>query len=341
MTRKKGLLFIVLLAFAFILIHIQGAVAYFTDYDSRVISVTSGFFAKPYLMAGEDFNRTTSPVKSSVVDVDFVDYIPDLSAYVTGETKFDVSKEQDGTVMAWVDGTQMYIGGMHGIIADPSCNDMFSYYTSVEDISFGGVLDTTETTSARRMFLSCTSLTDVDLNNIVTDGITNFQLMFGNCTTVKTLDISSWDMASAKNMYGMFLNCNHLTKVTVGTKDVRGNLTFENMFKDCSRLNSVDLSHFQTRDATDYDNMFSGCSYLRELDLSGFQMNENATLSQMFAYSGLKTVYASSNWSDVVKNDCVPFWYCAGLTGSTVSDEEGIDKANYETGYFTYKAFEG
>ena len=113
------------------------------------------------------------------------------------------------------------------------------------------------------------------------------------------------------------------------------------MFKDCGRLNSVDLSHFQTRDATDYDNMFSGCSYLRELDLSGFQMNENATLSQMFAYSGLKTVYASSNWSDVVKNDCVPFWYCAGLTGSTVSEAEGIDKANYETGYFTYKAFEG
>ena len=65
MTRKKGLLFIALLAFAFILTHIQGAFAYFTDYDSRELSVTSGIFAKPYLMAGEGNMETCGAGVSS------------------------------------------------------------------------------------------------------------------------------------------------------------------------------------------------------------------------------------------------------------------------------------
>ena len=70
-------------------------------------------------------------------------------------------------------------------------------------------------------------------------------------------------------------------------------------------------------------------------------MREDTTLSQMFAYSGLGTVYASSNWSEVVKVDSLPFWYCANLTNSTVSDYEGVDMANFDGGYLTYKAYTG
>ena len=244
-------------------------------------------------------------------------------------------------MIAWVVGTKMYIGGEGGIIADPSLNDMFSYYTSLKSVTFDKVLDTSPSTSARRMFLSCMSLTTVDLNNITTGGITNFQLMFGNCTALRNVDIISWDVGKAENLSGMFLNCNYLVRVDVGVKDARRAVTFENMFKDCNRLSTVDLSSMRTRDAVSYANMFSGCSFLRELDLSGFEMREDTTLSQMFAYSGLGKVYASSNWSEVVKVDSLPFWYCANLTNSTVSDFEGVDMANCEDGYFTYKAYTG
>jgi len=339
-VRKKGLFFLGLLMFSAV-ISGQGAYAWFTAYESIDLSVTSGMCARPYLMAGEDFNRTTSPVKSSIETAVFVDYIPDLEGYAYGVDKFDVSKQQDSTVIAWVDGTKMSIGGEGGIIADPSLNDMFSYYTSLKSVSFGKVLDTSPSTSARRMFLSCTSLATVDLGNITTQGITNFQLMFGNCTTVRNLDISSWDMGNAENLSGMFLDCDYLMKVVMGVKDVRKAVTFESMFKDCERLNTVDLSSMRTRDSVSYANMFSGCTFLRELDLSGFQMRGDTNLSQMFAYSGLQKVYASSNWSEVVEVDCLPFWYCAGLTHSTVSDQEGVDMADCDDGYLTYKAYTG
>ena len=74
-------------------------------------------------------------------------------------TKFDVSKEQDGSVIAWVDeNSTMYIGGRGGIIADQSLNTMFSYYTSVKEVIFKKVLNTKDSISARNMFLSCENL---------------------------------------------------------------------------------------------------------------------------------------------------------------------------------------
>ena len=131
--KKRLILFVTLLVFA-VMISTQSAFAWFTAYTETELSVTSGSFARPYLMAGEDFNRTTSPVKYGIETAVFVDYIPELDGYTYGVDKFDVSKQQDFTVIAWVDGTKMYIGGEGGIIADASLNDMFSYYTSLKKI---------------------------------------------------------------------------------------------------------------------------------------------------------------------------------------------------------------
>ena len=82
-------------------------------------------------------------------------------------------------------------------------------------------------------------------------------------------------------------------------------------------------------------------SSIQELDLSGFKMREDSNLSQMFGYMDtLDKVYVSENWSETVKTDCLPFWMCTGLTHNWLSEQEGIDWANYETGYFTYKQME-
>lgn len=313
--------------------------AWFTDYDSRTLQFKTGIFAKPYLMAGEDFNEKTSPVKSQVTSVEFMKSIPDLSAYETDKTKFDVSKEQDKSVMAWVDGTAMYIGGRGGIIADASCNYLFSNYEKVTKIQFKGLLDTSETTSARGMLLSCMALQEVDLNTLVTDNIRDFQLMLANCISIQSVDISAWNVSNAENMYGMLMDCRSIYDLKLGVKHAEKVKTFENMLRNCGVYMNVDFSKFYTRDATNYNGMFLN-TRIYELDLSGFQMTENATLSQMFGYTNvLSTVYASSNWSEIVKVPSIPFWRC-GLTTSSGVEQEGIDMANYDTGYFTYKAYQ-
>lgn len=76
--KKRLILFVTLLVFA-VMISTQSAFAWFTAYTETELSVTSGSFARPYLMAGEDFNRTTSPVKYGIETAVFVDYIPMLT----------------------------------------------------------------------------------------------------------------------------------------------------------------------------------------------------------------------------------------------------------------------
>lgn len=340
MTKRKFLFFVSMLMLIFTL-NITKAFAWFTTSDSINLSVTTGTWVRPYLVSGEEFNRITSPVKRDIKTVEFLSTIPDLTNYKMGINKFDVSKEQDGSVMAWVEnGTDMFIGGIGGIIADQSLNTMFSYYTSVESVTFNKVLDTKDSTSAYSMFLSCEKLLTTDINNLDTGNIKYFQLMFANCINMRDLDITSWDVKSAENMSNMFANDKALHQVKLGTKHAEKVQTFENMFKDCGNLSFLDFSHFYTRDAVNYKGMFKD-NRVVELDLSGFKMRADANLSQMFGYMGaLKTVYVSENWSDIVKTDCLPFWMCTGLTGSNVSEQEGIDMANYETGYFKFKQME-
>ena len=340
MTKKKFLYVVAMLILLFTL-NITKTFAWFTASNSIELSATSGTWIRPYLVSGEEFNSITSPVKADIKTVEFMSTIPDLADYKMGINKFDVSKEKDGSVMAWVENTtEMYIGGRGGIIADQSLNTMFSYYTSVESITFKNVLDTRDTTSVYNMFLSCVKLLTTDVNKLDTGNIQNFQFMFANCVSMKELDISSWNVESAINMSGMFVNDKELYTIKLGTKHAEKVKTFENMFKDCPTIAFLNLSHFYTRDAVNYKGMFKD-SRVQELDLSGFKMRADANLSQMFSYMySLNKVYVSENWSDIVKTDCLPFWACTGLTGSQTSQQEGLDMANYDTGYFTFKQME-
>ena len=218
MTKKKFLYVVAMLILLFTL-NITKTFAWFTASNSIELSATSGTWIRPYLVSGEEFNSITSPVKADIKTVEFMSTIPDLADYKMGINKFDVSKEKDGSVMAWVENTtEMYIGGRGGIIADQSLNTMFSYYTSVESITFKNVLDTRDTTSAYNMFLSCVKLLTTDVNKLDTGNIQNFQFMFANCVSMKELDISSWNVESAINMSGMFVNDKELYTIKLGTK---------------------------------------------------------------------------------------------------------------------------
>ena len=338
MTKRKGILSLMLIVFTWCVL-LGEASSYFTTKKEVSWKIETGSFEKPYLTSGENFNKITSPVKNKIQTVEFMNRIPDLSDYETGVTKFDVSKEQNKTVIAWVDGTKMYVGGMGGIIADESLNTMFSYYTALTDVKFKDVLDTTPSNSAYNMFLCCANLLTTDIANLDMKGITNYQMMFANCDSIEKIDISAWNMSSAKNLYGMFLSCDKLAQVYFGEKNLQNVENFGYMFSYCGNLADADFSRVKTQNGINYDGMFLRCQILGDLDLSGFKMRADSSLNQMFGYmNGIRNVYVSSNWSEVVKGSDLPFWRCRGLTGADVSDKEGIDMANYNNGgYFTYR----
>ena len=77
------------------------------------------------------------------------------------------------------------------------------------------------------------------------------------------------------------------------------------------------------------------------LDLSSFVIPENCDLNSMFESSTVKTIYTSSNWSDVSGvTGSFTFNKCYNLNGavSFSSSKRDYTMANYNNGYFTYKA---
>ena len=72
MTKKKILLFLAVVML-YLTANMSGVFAWFTAYDSKELTVTSGVFVKPYLVSGEEFNEITSKVhcqKSRVYEYD-------------------------------------------------------------------------------------------------------------------------------------------------------------------------------------------------------------------------------------------------------------------------------
>ena len=83
---------------------------------------------------------------------------------------------------------------------------------------------------------------------------------------------------------------------------------------------------------------------LETLDLSGFDTSKVTNMNYMFYdLSDLKTIYVSNLWNNnSVETSEYMFKYDSKLIGGngTTYDSTKIDvsMANYETGYFTYKA---
>ena len=144
-----------------------------------VIDLEQGTGSDPYLdpnatnnllLNGEDgvemvstsvFKSNFESVAPSILDINFINSIPDLSSY---SVKYDLSKLSDGTIMAWIDGTTLYIGSNGRIIAPVDCSLLFTQFTSVTNISFNGYFDTSNVINMNKMFYGCSSLKDIDLS---------------------------------------------------------------------------------------------------------------------------------------------------------------------------------
>ena len=272
----------------------------------------------PIMENGLDFNSRMSEYKSSIFTVTVLDNIniPENTYQI-----FDVSKEQNGTVKAWlvpneenIDMYDLYIGGYDGVQASGSCQNMFSDMEKVNSIDLEEFY-TENTTNFGYMFQNCKNMEKIKLNNINTNKATYLGSMFGNCSKLKELDISHFD-----------------------TKNVT---VMSAMFSGCSNLQTIDLKNFDTSKVTSMNQMFRGCYYITELDLSSFDTSSLTRTDFMFSNnSNLKTIYVSNKWiNDKITLSDRMFSSCTSLSGAISYDSTKTDitYANYETGYFTYK----
>lgn len=168
------------------------------------------------------------------------------------------------------------------------------------------------------MFCWCYALTNINLSHFDTSNVTDMGWLFYYCTSLKSIDLSNFDTSNVTNM--------------------------QNMFDGCSNLTSVDVSNFNTSKVTRMGNFFCDCR-LSSVDLSSFDTSNVWEMQGMFARNYyLKTIYVSELWSlkSVTDNGRYMFDNCTNLRGQSGNAYNGatsnMSTANYQSGYFTYKA---
>ena len=220
------------------------------------------------------FDGVTDVKEDEITGVHFVD----LTDYdLTDITCSDYSASSDGSVKAWMDGTELYIGGYGKIIAGSSLVYAFRTGGKINSITGFEMLDTSNVTDMSQMFQSCgnhsTEFT-LDLgNNFNTSNVTRMKDMFEGCgreSTKFTLNLGdNFDTSNVYDMSGLFHNCGYNSTVLaldLGEKfDTSNVINMSDMFNGCGAKSTVftlDLGEkFDTSNVTNMKSMFRECGY--------------------------------------------------------------------------------
>ncbi len=220
------------------------------------------------------YDGVTDVKEDEITGVHFVD----LADYdLTDITYSDYSASDDGGVKAWMDGTELYIGGYGKIIAGSSLVYAFRTGGKINSITGFEMLDTSNVTDMSQMFQSCgnhsTEFT-LDLgNNFNTSNVTRMKDMFEGCgreSTKFTLNLGdNFDTSNVYDMSGLFHNCGYNSTVfalDLGEKfDTSNVINMSDMFNGCGAKSTVftlDLGEkFDTSNVTNMKSMFRECGY--------------------------------------------------------------------------------
>ena len=193
----------------------------------------------------------------------------DLADYdMTNITYSDYSAKGDGSVKAWVNGTELYIGGEGRIIAGDSLANAFRDGKNINSITGLDRLGTSKVTDMGYMFYNCGSESaefTLDLGNgFDTSSVTDMTYMFcntGRNSTTFALNLGyNFDTSNVIDMRLMFVRCGYSSP----------------MFK-------LELGdNFNTSKVNDMYQMFECCGYnstaFKTLDLSAFTVSEYTRL---------------------------------------------------------------
>ncbi len=231
--------------------------------------------------AGENGVFGKEILRKNVVAVTFLSELSQMN-----NTAWDVSQKQDGSVMAWIrqaeEGLELFIGAPGGVVANESCENLFSGYEQVKKINFGRCFDTSCVRTMRKMFHCCRSLVELNLDYLITANVTDMNQMFYGCSSLRHLNLDHFDTSNVTNMGSMFHDCFGLRELNLDCFDTSRVEKMDSMFYGCSGLFQLNLNRFDTSNVTNMSWMFSHCGSLRQLKLDHFDTSNVMYMSWMF-----------------------------------------------------------
>ncbi len=193
------------------------------------------------------FLGITGLSRKNVKEITFLNTLEQKS-----DQAWDISKDQDGSVYAWLDtennNEHLYIAADGMIRANPQSGSLFRLCTNVRRINFNESFDTSAVQDMKYMFADCKNLEEISgLESIDTSSVTNMESMFSGCTNLKELNLDEMDVSGVAN--------------------------FSRMFYNCSSLKNIDIDHFQLGGDLEYEDIFKGT--VREGDAPGLSLERN------------------------------------------------------------------
>ncbi|ENI8647586.1 BspA family leucine-rich repeat surface protein [Listeria monocytogenes] len=160
---------------------------------------------------------------------------------------------------------------------------MFASCSKISELDVSG-LNTSSVTDMEFVFAGPVGLEKLDVSNFDTSSVTNMRGMFQGCRALEELDVSHFDTSSVTTMYYMFYNNEKLEKLDVSNWDTSSVTDMQYMFASCNSLEALDVSNWDTSSVTNMRYMFGSCNSLEELDVSHFDTSSVTNMYGMFSY---------------------------------------------------------
>lgn len=189
------------------------------------------------------------------------------------EDAWDVSEQKDGSILAWKDDGLLTIVSDGTIRLNPCSAWLFAGFINLEEIDFGGIVDTVGVKDFTGMFNDCLNLKQLDVSFFDTSEAELMGYMFSDCRSLKALDVSGFDTAKCKDLSFMFFRCMEVSELDVSGFDTGSNMYMNSMFYECKKLEKVDVSHFDTSRVVGMGSTFYGCEKLAAPDVTNFDLS--------------------------------------------------------------------
>ncbi len=322
---------------------INGSIADLPDFYEVKKEVTDGvenayLVKNPILMEGSSGDEKTNYLRTNIKkqDIESLTFSNSLSGHaVNGTDCWDVSRDQDGKVLAWVtdsdsNGKYEMTIGADGIVYVSSGRSLFHYLTNLNLLSGMNNIDTSNVTNMRSMFnhtgYSSTVFT-LDLgDNFDTSKVIDMCAMFANAGESSqsfTLDLGdNFDTSNVTNMASLFSRTGFYSTVftlNLGNKFDTSNVTNMNeMFLYTgysSPIFTLNLGdNFNTSNVTDMWGMFQSTgrsSTVLTLDLGDkFDTSKVTNMGHMFNGTGLSSPVFTLNLGDKFNTSNVTSMIC-------------------------------
>ncbi|MCD2237730.1 BspA family leucine-rich repeat surface protein, partial [Listeria monocytogenes] len=188
--------------------------------------------------------------------------------------------------------------------------------------------ETPSLTNIKRMFASCSKISELDVSGLNTSSVTDMEFVFAGSVGLEKLDVSHFDTSSVTNMRGMFSGCRALEELDVSHFDTSSVTTMYYMFFNNEKLEKLDVSNWDTSSVTDMSYMFYFCYNLEALDVSNWDTSSVTDMQYMFASCNSLEALDVSNWdTSSVTNMRYMFGSCNSL--------EELDVSHFDTSSVT------